>query len=170
MVERRRPSSPRDLEAALRIDPDDIDDCLVEQPGLFYYVAEAVSLANSQRDTAKLELEEAVAELDQQFRKTALAEKEKLTEAAIENRIKTAPRIKGLQRDYLEARTKADHCAALKEAYQQRSFMLRELVAMQLAQLHNLGLERGAVAARHAIGDDVRARAEELRRARREVR
>lgn len=168
MTERTRPAD--DLEASLRIDPEDLDACLVEQPGLFYHVAENVSAANSARDAIKLELEEAQAELDQQFRKTALERDEKVTEASIQNQIRTAPKIKTLQRKYLEARTKAENRAALKEAYQQRSFMLRELVAVQLAHFQNLQVERGATFARHRMGDTNRGNAEQLRRARREAR
>ena len=156
-----------DLTQSLKIDPDDLDSCLVEQPGLFYHVAEAVSAANSQRDAVKLDLEEAQAELDQQFRKAAAARDEKITEAAIQNQIRTAPRIKALQRLYLEARAKAENRAALKEAYQQRSFMLRELVALQLSQLQNLQVERGVTYARHRVGEQNRGAAEQLRRDRR---
>jgi hypothetical protein len=162
-----RQSTTPGLEASLRIDPDDLDACLVEQPGLFYEVAESVSVANSQRDAIKLELEEAQAELDQQFRRKALEEDVKVTETMLQNQIRTTPRIKQLQRDYLESRTRADNRLALKEAYHQRSFMLRELVAVQLAHFQNLQVERGAAGARHQLGDSVRRGQEELRRARR---
>jgi hypothetical protein len=162
-----RQSVNPDLEVSLRIDPDDLDACLVEQPGLFYEVAEAVSIANSQRDAIKLELEETQAELDQQFRRKALDEDIKVTEAMLQNQIRTAPRIKDLQRRYLESRTNADNRQALKEAYQQRSFMLRELVAVQLAHFQNLQVERGSTSARHQLGDNIRHRQEELRRERR---
>ncbi len=157
----------KELEDNLRIDVDDLDNCLVSQPGLFYHVAEAVAEANSQRDLFKLELEEATAELDQQYRSQALQDpKIKVREGSIESQITIAPRIQKLQREYLAACTKAEHCAALKEAYQQRSFMLRELVAVQLAQFHNLGVERGATSARHHIGDRVREEQEQMRRGR----
>lgn len=170
MVDRVRNNGAQGLEQSLEIDPDDLDSCLVSQPGLFYHVAEAVSLANSQRDAIKLELEEATAELDQQLRQNALAADLKITETSIQNSIRIKPKIKDLNRKYLDARTKAENASALKEAYQQRSFMLRELVAIQLAQFHNLQVERGAVSARHDLGDRNRRQAEQLRRDRERTR
>jgi hypothetical protein len=162
--------SRRELEASLQIDRDDLDSCLVDQPGYFYHVAEEVAQANARRDTLKLDLEEQTAVLDKEVRHNAQRDEEKITEAGIQNRLRTMPKIKELQRKYLDAKTEADSWAALKEAYQQRSFMLRELVALQLAQIHNLGVERGAVAARHEVGDRNRAATEALRRARRQGR
>jgi uncharacterized protein YigA (DUF484 family) len=172
MIDRVRRAEPdrSELEDSLKIDDDALDDCLVEQPGFFYHVAEAVAAANARRDTLKLKLEETLAELDQNIRSEALRTEEKITEASIQNRLRTFPRIQDLQRDYLDARTDAEKWTALKEAYQQRSFMLRELVALQLAQAHNLGIERGAVSARHELGDRARQRAEDLRRERRQTR
>jgi hypothetical protein len=167
-----RENSTRDnrseLEGSLQIDRDDLDSCLVEQPGYFYHVAEEVAQANARRDTLKLELEEQIAVLDKEVRQNALRDDEKMTEAGIQNRLRTMPKIKDLQRQFLNAKTEADSWAALKEAYQQRSFMLRELVALHLAHLHNLGIERGAVASRHDIGDRNRVATEALRRNRRQ--
>lgn len=167
MVERHRDTD--NLKSALRIAPDDLDSCLVQQPGLFYAVAEALSVATSQRDAMKLELEEAQAELDQQFRLKASDEdpKAKVREGDIESQIKLSPRIKQLQRRFLESRTRVDDLAALKEAYHQRSFMLRELVAVQLAHFQNLQVERGVASSRHQLGDTVRQKQEQLRRERR---
>jgi hypothetical protein len=153
-----------DVRGLLRIDPDDLDSCLVDQPGLFFHVAETFAQANSRRDAIKLELDEKTAKLDQDIRAKALKQEEKLTEAAIQARLRDMPVLQELQRDYLRARTEADTWQAMKEAFHQRSYMLRELVALQLAHLQNLGVERGTVSARHAIGDNVRQRAEALRR------
>lgn len=162
---RREEEDPREeLEFSLKIDPDDLDTCLVDQPGYFYHVAEQVAHANARRDTIKLELEEKTADLDKEVRKNALNAEEKVTEGGIQNRLRTMPAIQTLQRKYLDAKTEADRWAALKEAYQQRSFMLRELVALQLANFHNLGVERGAVSARHQMGDVNRQRLEARRR------
>lgn len=168
---RREDEDPREeLEEALKIDRDDLDSCLVDQPGYFYHVAEAVAQANAERDTIKLELEEQTAILDKEVRKNALNAEEKITEAGIQNRLRTMPKIKELQLAYLDARTEADRWAALKEAYQQRSFMLRELVALHLASFHNLSVERGAVAARHQLGEYNRQTIEASRRERRQGR
>lgn len=162
------------LEESLQIDPDDLDTCLVEQPGLFYHVADDVATANSRRDGLKLQLEETEAEIDQEIRTDALRLDFKMTEAMIKNKILTAPRVKELQRQLLEAKTNAERKQALKEAYGQRSFMLRELVAVQLAHFQNLQVERGISSHRNQLRDrnasDVERRLAEGRRERNERR
>lgn len=169
-VQPREADPRRELEDGLEIDRDALDDCLVEQPGFFYHVAEQVAAANAKRDTLELELEETVASEDGTFRALCARSDEKVTESAIKNYVRTIDRVMALQRRCLDARAAADSWASLKEAYQQRSFMLRELVALHLAQIHNLGVERGAVAARHELGDANRARSEQVRRERRQTR
>ena len=168
MVERKKLNERQELEDSLEIDRDGLDECLVEQPGHFYHVAEHVAAANADRDTIKLELEEVLATEDGKFRALCARTEEKVTEGSIKNYLLTLDAVKELKRSYLTACTNADRWQALKEAYHQRSFMLRELVALHLAQIHNLGIERGAVASRHAIGDANRERGETLRRERRQ--
>lgn len=170
---RVRPNGPN-LEDSLQIDPDDLDTCLVEQPGLYYHVAEDVAMANSRRDGLKLELEEAEAELDQQIRNDAFRADHKVTEGFIKGKISTSPNIKDLQRKLLAAKTTAEKALALKEAYGQRSFMLRELVAVQLAHFQNLQVERGVSSHRNQLRDrrasDIESRLSEGRRQRDERR
>lgn len=156
-----------EFEGKLRIDEDDIDSCLVEQPELFYHVADALALANAVRDTLKLQLEEKTAELDRQVRAEYARLEEKVTEAGITNQLRILPVIQTLRRDFLDASTNSDRWDALKQAYSQRSFMLRELNGSQISKLHNLSLERGAGSARARMGDEARQRGEDQRRDRR---
>jgi hypothetical protein len=155
----------------LVIDPDDLDSALVEQPDLFYHVAESYVMAVARRDEAKLTMEQATADLDKQFREAALAAEEKLTEAAMSRKLASAPRIQTLERELLALRAEADRWQALKEAYQQRSFMLRELVARSIAQLSTLSLDRGIQSSRRDLTEATAQRnhvaASELRRSRR---
>lgn len=134
----------KELRAALEIVVDDLDECLVRQPGLYYHVADGYVKAAAERDAVKLDLDEAVASADKQLRAWAATKQEKITNDAVERQIALQPAIKELQRHYLDARANAEQWQVLKEAYQQRSFMLRELVAIQLANMQNLSLERGA--------------------------
>jgi hypothetical protein len=159
-----------ELERFLRIDEDDLDSCLVSQPGYFYQVAEALAASNARRDTVKLRVEEVTAELDQSIRAEAANSDTKITEAGIQNQLRTLPRIKDLRQEYVEACAESERWAALKEAYHQRSYMLKELVALQLSQFYNLSVERGAVSARGQLGEVARARGEEQRRERRQGR
>lgn len=166
---------PRDVLAQhrerLSIDRTDLDQCLIEQPEVFWHVAEALAQEIARRDEAKLELEELTAQLDQDLRGQAARNEEKLTELALQNRLRVLPKIQEAQRKYLERRKTADQLQALKEAFQQRSFMLRELVAKFIAERHDLGMEAGAGQARRTLvgaqADDIRERAGKMRIARR---
>ena len=108
----------------LRIDRNDLDSCLQQQPEAYHHAAEAYILAVAQRDETKLILEELTAELDQGVRATASAAGEKLTESAIQARLTGLPKIQTLTRKLLDAKLEADRWAALKESFQQRSHAL----------------------------------------------
>lgn len=133
-----------ELRKALEIDRDALDVCLEEQPSLYYHVAEGYTKAVAQRDSHKLALDELTAELDQQIRKKADDEARKITEASIQREMALFPKVKDATKRYYDAKALADEWLALKEAWQQRSFMLREIVALRLGELTNLSLERGA--------------------------
>lgn len=157
----------RELKRALIIDPDDLDGCLVNQPGYFFNAAEAFSAANAARDTAKLELKELMAQLDQDVRRQAVELEEKITEVALSNRIMILPNVKVANRLVLQLSKEADDLQALKEAYVQRSYALKDLTAREIAQMNNLGVERGSTGQRRDVGDRVRDRQEQARRDRR---
>lgn len=157
------PTNRLEYREKLKIDEDDLDACLVEQAELFLHVAEALVEANAARDTLKLQLEEVTAELDRDIRARAAAADEKITEAGIQNQLRTLPRIRDLRQDFVEAGAECERWGALKDSYRERSFMLRELNASQIARLHNLSLERGAAGARHRIGEQARAEGEAQR-------
>lgn len=148
----------------LQIDKNDLDLCLVEQPEVYYHVSEELVKANAHRDAAKLELEELQAQKDKEIRENALKLEEKLTETAIQNKLRTLPVIKEAQADFLEKRQTADQWSALKEAFSQRSFMLRELVALVIAQRHDLAMEGGSGQARGNLATSNREEAGKIRR------
>lgn len=150
----------------LRIDDDDLDQCLVDQPEYFYQAAQAATDAGAVRDGLELELKELKAQLDSDIRKKAEEQSEKFTETALVNRIIVLPKVKELTRKVLEAKRGAEVASNLKEAYIQRSYALKDLNAVQVARMYNLGIERGATGARQNIGDRNRAAGEAARRER----
>lgn len=152
------------LREELTIDKTALDDCLMEQPDLYFYVAEGYALAVADRDAAKLDLEQTMALNAEELRARALRDDEKLTEAAISRQLVTNPTIAALEEKLLELRGKADRWQAMKEAFQQRSFMLRELVQMLVARLSSNSLERSADRARGDLGEARRQQLGELRR------
>lgn len=155
------------LQKKLSIDKDDLDSALIEQPDLYYHVADAFVTAVAERDAAKLNMEQAIAELDKQFREAAAAAEEKVTETSLQRKIATTPRIQTLEKDLLRYRVDADRWQALKEAFQQRSFMLRELVSMYVRRLGDLTIERGSHDSRSALAQANHDEAGRIRRDRR---
>ncbi len=121
-----------ELKSFLRIDKSSLDDELVQQPMLLWRVSEAYVQAAAQRDSLKEALGVVDAELDgvvrNQFRD------EKVTEALIKGQIQTNTKHKKAQEAYLKAVQEAALLSALKDAFSQRSYMLRDLV-----QLHVTG-------------------------------
>lgn len=151
----------------LAIDKNRLDDCLIQQPEIYFHVATVFAHAVAERDALSLELEELQATLDQEFREKSVRSGEKLTEASIQNRLRTVPELQAIQRRLLNSKKLAGDWQALKEAFQQRSFMLRELVALVIAQRNDLALEGGAGQARVTLADETRLKAGEMRRQKR---
>jgi hypothetical protein len=124
-----------ELEKGLQIDEDDLDQALLHQPDLFYRVAKAYAILNSRKDAAKQNVLEAEAMADLEIR-TAY-EKQKRREDDDKRKSPTAPQIAAEVRlnvkvrrainDMLQLSSAAAQYAALKEAYEQRSYALKEL-------------------------------------------
>ncbi len=107
----------------LKIDKQALDDEVMQQPSLFYQVSEAFAEAGAERDALKEQLAVIDAQLDGKLRKT----NEKGTEALIKNQIQAHPDHQQAFTQWLEAKEYADKLGALKDAFRDRSYMLREL-------------------------------------------
>lgn len=118
----------------LVIDVDALSECLVEQPDLYYHVTMEHARAVADRDEIKLELDELQAEVDRSVRAKAVDIGEKVTEAVIAQRVKLNDGIREKSRDLISARGVVDQWQSIKEAFQQRSFMLREIVALRISE------------------------------------
>ena len=118
-----------ELRTYLQIDKLALDDEVVRQPSLFYEVSEAYAEAAAERDMLKEHLAGIDAELDKRFRK----EGEKATEGKIKAQIQSYKAHQEAFDEWLEAKKQADKLQALKDAFQQRSYMLRDLVSLHNA-------------------------------------
>lgn len=125
-----------ELQQHLAIDKTALDDEVIRQPVLFYMVSEQLTDAIAARDTAKEELAATDAELDHKWRKQLSKTHPKVTEGLITSHITTSPDHEKAFLNYLDAKTKADKLLALKEAFQQRSYMLRDLVSLYSANYY----------------------------------
>lgn len=121
-----------ELKAQLAIDKSVLDDEVIRQPVLFHDISEQLTDAIAERDAAKEDLAAMDADLDGIGRRK-LAKLPKVTEAMVANFVQTSDQHEKAFNSYLVAKTKADKLLALKEAFQQRSYMLRDLVSLYSA-------------------------------------
>lgn len=121
------------LELKLAIDQHGLDIALREHPDLFYKVASELALAISNRDEAKQDVDDIEAVVDMELRRAASISEDKVTEKAIESNKRADKRVVSANDKFLEARFEAAKWAALKEAYESRSYALSKLVDLYLA-------------------------------------
>lgn len=123
-----------EMQASLAIDKSVLDDEVIRQPVLFYTISEQLTDAIAERDAAKEELNSVDADLDAHWRKKL--SKVKTTETLIHNHVQVSQEHEKAFDIWLKAKTKADKLLALKEAFQQRSYMLRDLVSLYSANYY----------------------------------
>lgn len=117
----------QELKKALAIDKYSLDDEIIRQPSLFFMVAEAHTTAAAMRDALKEKLAQLDASLYGKIRIKLENEGSKFTEAYIKNEIEIAPKRVKASRAYLESKEQTDKLLALKEAFAQRNYMIRDL-------------------------------------------
>lgn len=121
-----------DLHKHLEIDKTALDDEVIRQPSLFYMVSEQLIEASAIRDAAKEALATVDAELDAKWRKK-LNTGAKATDKAVLSHVQTSQEHADAFDAYLVAKAEADKLLVLKESFQQRSYMLRDLVSLYTA-------------------------------------
>ena len=130
------PPSLADLHKQLEIDKSALDDEVIRQPSLFYMVSEQLVEASAERDAAKEDLAMVDAELDAHWRTALNTGTARVTDKAIQSHIQTSQRHKDAFIAYLDAKAHADKLLVLKESFQQRSYMLRDLVSLYTANYY----------------------------------
>lgn len=136
-------SNIQNLKHCLKIDKHALDDEIERQPSLFFDVSEAYVAAAAKRDACKEELASIDAELDAVVRKRLEDNKERITEAAVKNGIQTHADHGPAFDTYMDAKQEADLLFALKEAFQQRGYMLRDLASLYVASYYEQSSVRG---------------------------
>ncbi len=126
-----------ELKEQLAIDKSVLDDEVIRQPVLFYTVSEQLTNAIAERDGAKEDLAAVDAELNAKWRKKlSTSTTKRVTDSLVQSYIQTDPVHEKAFDTWLAAKTKADQFLALKEAFQQRSYMLRDLVSLYSANYY----------------------------------
>lgn len=140
----------------LRIDKFNLDDELVSQAEIFYKVAEKHIDSIDERDRLYQSLKNIESGLSLEVRSNCENEGKKVTEKVIETLVNTNPQRLVAQEDYLKAKKKCDDLAVMKEALQQKSYMLKELVQLYVAGYYSIESVRGdsknGNEARHKLG------------------
>lgn len=124
-------ATQEELEAGLRIDLTDINQANAEQPELYYRVASRVAAAQSERDTAKLDLEDIEASMEMTVRKAAEEDGKKLTDKAIAAEVEADRSVIGAKHRLAQATATLLKLNALKDAYHQRGYALENLSGLQ---------------------------------------
>ena len=123
-----------DFKKYLEIDKSNLDEEIVHQPSLFSEVAEAHANAISVRDSLKEELATLDASLANELRKKIEKGGERATDARVQSATQQDKRHIKASNKYLEAKKEADILLALKESFQMRSYMIRDLAQLYSAQ------------------------------------
>lgn len=125
-----------DLQQHLEIDKTALDDEVMRQPSLFYKVSEALTDALAERDGALEELSYVDAEQALKGRKELSKAGAKVTDAMVKTYVQVSVEHDKAFNAWLQAKARADKLQALKEAFNQRSYMLRDLVTLYSANYY----------------------------------
>jgi len=122
-----------DMADKIQIDRDSLDDCLIQQPQLYYEVSERLAMAISRRDAQKDEVKVVESEVDELVRQDAAEEEKKITEAGVKAQVAQHKDVIAARKILTRLDTEIARLSALKEAYSQRSHALRELCGLYAA-------------------------------------
>lgn len=124
------------LRSMLRIDKHDIDNEIEKQPSLFFEISQEVTASAARRDYLKEQLQRVDAKLDSKYRRKAVKQNTKFTESQIAHMIILDDEHVEAANALIDARQHADTLQALKESFHQRSYMLRDLSSLFIANYY----------------------------------
>lgn len=122
-----------ELRELLAIDKHSLDDEIQKQPQLFFKVSEAQVSAAARRDYLKEEIKRVDAELHAKHRRLIEKTGSRATDAAVTAAIQADPDHQRAVDAHINAAKEADLLVALKESFSQRSYMLRDLATLFVA-------------------------------------
>lgn len=121
---------------ALRIDQNALDEELERQVLSFYEVSRMLALYTSRRDAAKQMLQTVEAEVDSRLRRKMSKTDKRSTEKELDALRRTDAEVRKANDALLELNAITGQLAVLKEAFQQRSYVLKDLVALFVANYY----------------------------------
>lgn len=140
-----------EYERGLSIKEDALNNCLIEQPELYYHVADEAEAWTSTRDTIKYSIEKLEAELEVTFRKDAALRGDKATDKSISSQVANHPEVIRLNEKLLDAKSELGRWSALRDSFIQRTKMMDLIVSREIRLLSDLNIERGAAVTRSKL-------------------
>ncbi len=136
MADKEKDSKIERLRKYLEIDKYELDREIQQQPSLFFEISEASVKAAARRDYLKEQLANVDAKLGTKHRRVIEKSGTRATEAVVNAAVNSDPEHAKASERYIKAREKAALYDSLKEAFQQRSYLLRDLSALYIAQYY----------------------------------
>ena len=132
------PQNPLKLwEQALLINENDLDMDLVRQPDVFYRVSRAAALLQSRKDAASQNVKEIEAQAEAQIREQAELREEKVTEKSVASQVVLHPDVRQARAELHTISQQLGEMAALRDAFKERSYALRGLVDLYIANYYS---------------------------------
>lgn len=125
--------SIEELRSCLKIDQNNLDTEISQQPVLYDQVSESAAMSRSRLDHAKDSIETIEAEISVQIRSDAEKEDEKLTESGIKVMIIGDKDRKKAVATYLGLKHETELWDKLENSFRNRGYMLRELSSLFIA-------------------------------------
>jgi hypothetical protein len=125
-----------ELEEGLQIDEHALDEALQSQPDLFYRVSKQLAILTSRRDAAKQGVTLAEADAQARIRRERSKNDEKVTDKAVEADVRRDKEVERAQQEFLTLNSMVGQYGALKEAFQQRSYVLKDLCGLYVANYY----------------------------------
>jgi len=130
-------TSIEDLRAALAIDEHALEEACAQHADLFYRVSKHLENEISIRDGMKEQLEDLEAKAYIDICAEAEEAETKVTVGEIQARIRLHPEVKRVRDRLLQFKESARQWTALKEAYTQRSYMLKILGELYVSNYYS---------------------------------
>jgi len=121
------------IEQAVKIDRNALDDALIEQSSLYYSVSECVTDAISKRDAAKVALDQLCSQTSLFIRQNPSQFQFKQTESSVADAVITNPQVMQANTLYLNAKREADFWQNAQATFEMRGKALHDLVTLFVA-------------------------------------
>lgn len=126
-----------DLEEALAIDEDALEESLKAQPDSFYRVAKALALESSRKDALKQYVDEAKASAYVDIKDQSRDDEIKLSEKEIDAKVRTDKLVVEAIDKLLRKTRLVNALEALEKSFTQRSYALKDLVELHLKNYYS---------------------------------